>query len=59
MTRVPEIGMLVHGRFTESGELEIPFLIRSYCEAHLESDSVHAPNEIMELRVTRKEQALR
>jgi hypothetical protein len=53
--RIPEKGMLVHARFTKPGELEIPFLIKPYCVAHLENSASYISDKIMELRVTKLE----
>ncbi len=51
----PKIGSVVHGRVTESGELEIPglYLSPDDDEARIESTVPHAPGSIMELRVSR------
>jgi len=53
--RIPTTGMLVHGRFTKSGELEIPFPFQSYYVAHLENTVMPQSEEVMELRVTQLE----
>jgi hypothetical protein len=53
--RIPQVGMLVHGQFKDSGELVIPFLATHYCVVHLEGATDHPPKEIMELRVKRLE----
>ena len=53
--RIPEKGMLVHGRFTKSGELEIPFLVKPYCVPLLENSTSYSSDKIMELRVIKLE----
>ncbi|MFN8414664.1 MAG: hypothetical protein U0Z26_19965, partial [Anaerolineales bacterium] len=50
--RIPQKGMLVHGRFTKSGELEIPFLDMPFCVPLIEDSKSYPLDIIMELRVT-------
>lgn len=49
--RIPEKGTLVHGRFTISGELEIPFLGTPFCLPLIENPTSYPSDTILELKV--------